>query len=134
MSFVPHIKLFASDGTTPVYQFVAVQSINAPQSVSKSTIVEGIRGQGCIVIPGSTGSWDVEIKGILMGDGYEAVDTLIAAMESTIVMFTNYVLHVEKTIATNYSYNVQRIVPIEYPASLRTNYQEYVCKLKVSAW
>lgn len=134
MTFIPQIKLYASDGTTLIYTFVAVQSINAPQTVNKSNIVEGIRGQGCIIIPGSTASWDLEIKGILMAANYSALDALIASLESTIVMFTNYVLKFDKTISTTYSYNVQRIEPIQYPESLRTNNQEYIIKLKANAW
>jgi hypothetical protein len=134
MAFVPHVKLYASDGITLVYTFQAVQSINAPQTVNKSTIVEGIRGQGCIVIPGSTASFDLIISGILLADGYAAVDTLIASLESTIVMFTNYILVFDKTINTSYTYNVKRITPIEYPKSFRINDQEYNVTLKANSW
>jgi hypothetical protein len=111
-----------------------VQSINAPQTVNKSNVVEGIRGQGCIVIPGSTASWDLEIKGILLAADYSSLDALIASLESSVAMFTNYVLKFDKTISTTYSYNVQRIEPIQYPESLRTNYQEYTVRLKANAW
>ena len=134
MAFVPHVKLYASDGVTLVYTFLAVQTINAPQTVNKSTIVEGIRGQGCIVIPGSSASWDLIISGILLAEGYAAVDTLIASLESTIVMFTPYILIFEKTISTSYSYNVMRIDPIEYGPSFRINDQSYTVKLRVGAW
>jgi hypothetical protein len=134
MAFVPHVKLYASDGTTPVYTFLAVQYINAPQTANKSTIVEGIRGQGCIVIPGSVSSWDLLISGILLAEGYAAIDTLVASLESAIVTFTPYILIFEKTISTSYTYNVMRIEPIDYPQSFRVNDQPYNVKLKVNAW
>jgi hypothetical protein len=134
MTWVPHFKLYASDGYTLVYTFVAVQYTNAPQTINKKTVVEGIRGQGCIVVPGSTSSWDLEIRGILLANDYQALTALIDTLESTVVMFTNYILIFDKTPATSYSYNVQRIEPIVYPESLRTNYQEYQIKLRVGAW
>lgn len=134
MTFVPHVKLYASDGVTLVYTFPAVQYINVPHTSNKNTIVEGIRGQGCIVIPGSSASWDLEIQGVLLANGYAAVDSLIATLESTIVMFTNYILVFDKTIATSYTYNVQRIEPIEYPQSFRINFQEYTIRFKADSW
>lgn len=134
MSVIPQFKLYASDGVTLVYTFPAVFFTNAPQTTNKKTIVEGIRGQGCIVIPGSTGSWDLELRGVLTAANYEALTTLIDSLESTVVMFTNYVLKFDKTISTTYSYNVKKIEPIEYPESLRTNYQEYVIKFKTNSW
>jgi len=134
MAFVPHFKLYASDGNTLLYTFIAVQSTNAPQTVKKSTTVEGIRGQGCIVIPGSDSSWTLEINGVLLADNYTALTVLIDALEGALVMFTNYIIIFNKSINTSYTYNVQRTEPISYPASLRTDYQEYQVKLKVGAW
>jgi hypothetical protein len=135
MSFVPSFKLYASDGVTLLYTFVAVQSTNAPQAPKKSNVVEGIRGKGCIVIPGADSSWDLEISGIFMAADYSALDTLMASLESTVVLFTNYILIFDKTISTSYTYNVQRVLPIEFSSNgNRTNYQEYRVILKVGAW
>jgi len=134
MAFIPKIELYQSNGTTLQYLFPAVQSINAPQTIKKSTVIEGIRGQGCIVIPGSTASWDLEIHGIFLAADYSAVTALIDDMETDIVLFTNYVLKFEKTISTSYSYNVQRIEPIQYPVSMRVNFQDYIVKLKCNSW
>ena len=134
MVWHPHFKLYASDGTTLIYTFIAVQYTNAPQTINKKTIVEGIRGQGCIIVPGSTSSWDLEIRGVLLAVDYTALTALIDTLESTIVMFTNYVLEFDKSISTSYTYNIQRIEPIVYPESLRINYQEYSIKFKVGAW
>jgi hypothetical protein len=135
MAFVPSMKLYASDGVTLLYTFVAVQSTNIPQYPRKSTVVEGIRGQGCIVIPGSSGSWDIEIGGVFMAADYSALVVLMDALESTVAMFTNYILIFDKTISTSYTYNVKRILPIEFPNNgNRTNYQEYKMVLKANAW
>jgi len=134
MSFVPKIKLYASNGVTLLYTFPVVQSINAPRVIKKNSVVEGIRGQGCIVIPGSSASWDLEINGIFLADNYSALVSLMDTLESTVIMFTNYILVFDKTIATSYTYNVQRIEPIEYPQSFRVNFQDYIVRLKVGAW
>jgi hypothetical protein len=134
MSFIPKIELYQSNGTTLQYTFPVVQSINAPQTISKNVVVEGIRGQGCIIIPGSSSSWDLEIRGIFLAADYSAVTALIDDIETDIVLFTNYVLKFEKTISTSYTYNVQRIEPIQYPNSMRVNFQDYIVKLKVGAW
>jgi len=134
MPIVPKIKLYASDGVTLVYTFPAVQSINAPKVIKKNVVVEGIRGQGCVVIPGSSSSWDLEISGIFLAENYSDLTALIDALETAVVMFTNYILVFDKTIATSYTYNVQRIEPIEYPQSFRVNFQDYIVRLKVGAW
>jgi hypothetical protein len=135
MEFVPTFKLYASDGTTLVYTFVAVQSTNAPQIPKKSTVVEGIRGTGCIVIPGSTSSWDLEISGIFMAANYSALVVLMDDLESKIVQFTNYILVIDKTISTSYTYNVKRILPIDFSTNgNRTNYQEYKIIFKAGAF
>jgi len=134
MAFIPRFKLYASDGTTLLYTFIAVQYTNIPNSIKKNTVIEGIRGNGCIIIPGSNASWDIEIRGILLADDYSTLTDLIDSLESTVVLCTNYVLKFDKDISETYNYNVQRIEPIEYSESLRTNYQEYTVRLKANAW
>lgn len=134
MSFIPRFKLYASDGLTLIYQFIAVQATNVPQTPTKNTVIEGIRGQGCIVIPGSISSFNLKISGILLAENYEALVVLMDALESALLLNTKYVLKIDKTSSTSYSYNVMRIDSIEYPESLRTNYQSYDIILKAGAW
>lgn len=134
MAFVPHIRLYQSDGNTLQYTFLVVQATNMPQSVKKNAVIEAKRGNGAIVIPGSDASWEIVIRSILAGADYEAVDTKIATLESAIVLHTPYVLKFDKTISTTYSYNVKRIVPIEYPDSLRIYDQEAIIKFLANAW
>lgn len=134
MSFIPRFKLYASNGSTLLYTFIAVQSTNAPQTPTKNTVISGMRGQGCIVIPGAAAEWDLTFNGILLAENYEALVVLMDALESALLLNTKYVLKVEKTSVTSYSYNVMRIVPIEYPESLRNNFQEYQVTLKANSW
>jgi len=134
MPFIPSVKLYQSDGLTLVYTFPLVQSTNVPQTISKNTVVEAPRGVGCIIIPGSTSSWDLIIKGILADEDYSSVTAKIDALETAIVLFTPYVIKIDKTISTTYSYNVKRIEPIQYPENLRFADQEYLVTLKTNAW
>jgi hypothetical protein len=136
MVWAPKFRLYAVDGITLIYTFPIVQYTNAPQTVNKKTVIEGIRGQGCIVVPGAESSWDLEIHGVLLIPNYDytALATLIDTLETSVVMFTNYILVFDKSPSTAYTYNVQRLEPIEYNESLRTNYQEYRIKLRVGAW
>lgn len=133
-TFIPRFNLYASDGVTLLYTFIAVQATNAPQSLNKNTVIEGIRGQGCIVITGSTSAWDLTINGVFLGSNYEAIVILMDALEAAIPIGTKFVLKIDKTPSTTYSYNVIRITPIEYPESLRTDYQEYKVVLKANSW
>ena len=72
-TFVPKFKLYNTDGITLIYTFPLVQTTNAPKPTKKSVVIEGIRGQGCIIIPGSDASWDLTINGIFMDEDYEAI-------------------------------------------------------------
>lgn len=132
--FIPTFKLYASDGLTLVYTFPVVQYTNAPQSNKKSTLVESIRGNGGIIIPGSNAVWDLIVRFILLDDNYEDITTKIDALESAIVLHTAYVFKLDKTISTSYSYNVKRVEPIEYSESMRVYDQEVTVKFKVNAW
>lgn len=134
MAFVPTFKLYAQDGETLVYTFPVVQYTNIPQSPKKSTIIEGIRGNGCLIVPGSDASWDIIIRGIFLGDDYEAITTKITGIESSITPHTKYVLEFEKSPTQHFTYYVQRIDPIEYFESLRISGQEYQVILKANSW
>jgi hypothetical protein len=139
MSIIPRFKLYESDGLTLRYTFEVVQETNAPQTTIKNTVIEGMRGQGCIIIPGSAGSWELIIRGIFLAADYEAITTKIDGLESAIVAGEKYVLTFDKHtpgsgISSIYQYNVIRVTPIEYPESLRTDYQEYKVIFKANSW
>lgn len=134
MSFVPTFKLYDSTGLNLLYTFPVVQETNSPKSVKKTVVIEGTRGKGCIIIDGGEDIWDLNIRGILSGDDYEALVVAIDAMESAIQLNTKYILKIDKTSSTYYEYKVKRILSINYPQSLRNNIQEYTCVLKVNSW
>lgn len=133
MAFIPTIKLY-SESDLYSYTFPIVSSINIPQTEIKGTFIEGIRGIGGIFIKGSLSSFDLIFKGTLLGNEYEDITSKIDALESAVVAGTKYILKLEKSLTQTYSFNVIRIKPIEYPESLRNNYQEYNITFKANAW
>ena len=133
-TFVPKFKLYDSGGVNLIYLFPLVQQTNAPQSVRNTVIIEGIRGKGGIIIDGGDALWDLEIKGYLTGDDYEEIIQKIDALETAVELNTKYILKIDKTVSTYYQYKVKRIVPINYPESLRRTSQSYEIVFKSNAW
>lgn len=134
-SFIPRFKLYDSTGLNLIYQFIAVQATNAPQSVKKTVEIKGQRGKGGLIIDGGDDWWDLYIEGIIMAvDGYEDLIVSIDALESAVVLNTPYILKIDKTVSTYYEYKVKRIEPITYSDNLRTDSQEYRIILKVNSW
>jgi len=126
-----YFKLFESDGTTPVYIFPVVFSANYPHTGKKIIEYTNPRGKGSITLDGGSESWDLSIKGVLKANDYNALMTLVDAMEEDVELNVPYVL----TITGGYSYNVKRLIPITYEEnSLRTNYIEYTCVLRCLSW
>lgn len=121
-----------------VYTFPNVQESNAPRSFTKSVVIEGLRGQGCIVIPGSTGSIDIRIRGFLMIDendeGYNEITTKMDELIDTIPYNTRLTLRVYKDDSNYYTYRVKRVEPIQWGEGKRTNLIEYTVILKDGAW
>jgi len=129
-----YFQLFASDGTTPAYLFPTVFSANYPHTEKNLIEHTNVRGKGSIVIDGGDSSWDIILKGVLFAANYEALTVLIDGMES-VALNTPYVLKINKTVNTYYSYNVKRIVPIEWQVdNLRTNFMEYSIVFRVLSW
>jgi hypothetical protein len=133
-TFIPRFKLYASDGVTLIYTFLAVQSTNAPQSNKRTSVIEGLRGNGCIVIQGSEPAWDLVIRGVLVASDYEAITTLIDALESAVSLGTKFILTFDKSPTQAYSWHVMRITPINYSDNLRTCDQEYEVIFKTNSW
>lgn len=134
MSFIPKFELYDYANTTKIYTFPAVFYTNAPKSSKKYTEVEGIRGDGSIIIEGSKKSWDLEIRGNLICNDYEELTSLMDTLESTPAENTHYYLRIDKTISTHYEYKIMRLNPIEYPESLRNGLQEYKITFRVLSW
>jgi len=134
MSWFPKYNLYASDGLALVYPFQYILSDNSPQDSLRFTEITGFRGQGSIIIPGSTQPWDLQLTFFLCNTNYE---TLIAAMdsiESTIVLGTPYVLSIDRTISTTKDYNVKRLTPIVWEDTNRVRYQKGTIQFRVNSW
>ena len=120
------------------YIFPHVFSISDPEPGGKDTIIEGTRGDGCIVIPSGKKSVDIIIRGRLIdNDGYIDLTSLMATMR-TLVTRNQASLTMEHLVGaswtTDWSYTVRRIDEIVFPESLRTWDQEYEVRFLVVAY
>ena len=134
MSWFPKYKIYAADGITLVYPFQYILSDNSPINTLRFTEITGFRGQGSIIVLGSTQPWDLQLTFFLCNSNY---DTLIAAMdsvESTIALGTPYVLKIDRTISTTKDYNVKRLTPIQWEDTKRVRYQKGVITFRVNSW
>lgn len=136
MTWKPTIKLYASDGTTPVYTFSNV--IDLPdQDIDNPDFVEhtNLRSQGSIIIPGGNKTYAFRIRGVLSASNYTALRVLMTAMQSAIVNNTNYVLKVDASISTTDSYNVKRLKSISWSGSAKkTKIQYYEVEFLAYSW
>jgi len=136
MNYIPKFYLYDSTRITLLYTFELVNYTNAPQSIKRTVEIEGQRGIGYIIIDGGDKAWDMIISGILDGADYDEITNKIYIMETTIAVNTPYILRFNKTKNTYFEYRVKRIGIIEYPESLRNEweFQKYTCILKVNSW
>ena len=94
----------------------------------------GFRGQGSIIIGGSTQPWDIDLTFFLRGANYETLIANMDSLESTIALNTPYVLKIDRTIAATKDYNVKRITPIRWEDTKRVKYQKGVITFRVNSW
>ena len=137
MSYIPTYKLYASNGVTLVYTFPLVQNINEEQDPTDFVEVDGLRGVGSIIIPGSESSFDLSLDFVLRGDDYEDVMSDFDTLQSTIVKFTPYVLKVGRTSTTTKDFNVKRIQPISINNTVegrRVRTLKCTCTFLALAW
>lgn len=132
--------LYDSNEVSPIYTFPYVQYSNYPQTIKKFSEIEGIRGIGSITVEGSEGAWNLIIRGVLRGDGwdYEDVTSAIDALETALPFAQPFYVKIDKIEggASVYSYKVKRLQPIEYGEGLRNGKkrQTYTVTLRVNSW
>ncbi len=125
-------KLYEADGTTLRYTFPVIFSANYPHSERNIIEHSNFRGKGSIPVDGGMSSWDLVLRGVLSAENYDDLMVLVADLEDKVVLNSPYVLKITKSATTTWDYFVKRITPIEYPEdSLRINFIEYTCKLRV---
>ena len=141
--FVPRIRIGASYGASKALPHI--QSITDVQPGIKNIVIEGIRGDGALVIPGGRPSYNITVDGILLasdstlpdgtayatanGTNYEKLTEQINWLR-TYVVTTETHLYVEKTDATYDNYTVRRLNRINFPDSLRTSIQSYTISFR----
>jgi len=136
MSFTPTIKLYQDDGSTPVYTFEHVldlpdQDTDNPDSVE----LQNLRSQGSIVLPGGDKAYKFRIRGIISAADYTALRVAMKALKTAITNNTSFVLKVDASISTTDSYNVKRIVPINWDGPERkTKIQYYTVEFLANSW
>jgi hypothetical protein len=127
-----------SDISGSEYIFPHVFYISDPEAGGKDTIIEGIRGDGCIVIPSGKKSEEIIIRGRLIdNDGYADLTSLMTTMRNMVTrdQATLTLEHFNgTTYVTDWQFTVKRIQPINFPESLRTWEQEYECTFLIVAY
>ena len=119
------------------YIFPHVFSLSDPESGGKDTIIEGKRGDGCIIIPAGKKSEEITIKGRLIdNDGYADLTSLMTTMRNMVTrdVSTLTLEHYNGTWVQDWQFTVKRINPIDFPESLRTWDQEYSCTFLITAY
>lgn len=135
MTWHPTITLYASNGSTVIYTFEYIQSIDGyPGDLPSNIEISNLRSQGSIIIPGGQKSYDITLHGILIASDYSGLTTKIKDLFDAIDANTNYVLKIEKSISTSDSINVMRIIPIIFDTSNRTTSQKYSVTFKALSW
>ena len=109
--YVPNYVLWNSTATGIIYTFPNVFFDSSIGQNPKNFIeVTGLRGQGSIIIPGSTQDpFDLELRFRLRAANHQALMVLIDALDTTIVQNTSYVLKIGRSVSTTKDYNVKRL-------------------------
>lgn len=135
MPWIPQFKLFAADGTTPVYTFeYIIPGTNWPLDNPSSVEYTNPRASGSIIIPEGNKAYDIVLRGVLVSDNYTNLTTKIFALQTAIIANTRYVLTIDKSSTTHDTIKVMRRLPIEFDESLRTNIQRYTVILNALSW
>lgn len=132
--FIPSFKLYASDGSTPVYTFEYVIDTNWPQENPSSIEYENIRASGSIIVPEGNKAWDLVVRGVLVADNYTALTTKIFSLKDTIAVNTRYVLKIDKSSTTVDTIKVMRLQAIQLDTSKRTKIQYYTLTFRAECW
>ena len=138
MASYPSIKLYASNGSTLIYNFQYVTDINDWQDPANYVLHESLRGQGGHVSQGSKNTWEMNITFILKGEDYEDLVDQMEDLQDNIVKFTKYILKIEKVIGgSTEDYKVMRVDSFQFPLDRRkkrVNLQTVNLTFLVDSW
>ena len=136
------VKLTFNDGSGE-YIFPLAQTLDDPVEGMKATVIDGNRGDGCIVIPAGKKSVPITVVGFLYdSDGYEDITSKIASMRTAVTtdVATLALSHQSETESglewvTDWSYTVRRLDEIRFTSdNFRTQDVQYTCTFLVIAY
>lgn len=132
------VTLNFNDGTYN-YDIPHIFDLSDPKEGMKATVIDGVRGDGAIIIPGGKKSQEIVVKGTLYDiDGYADLTTLISTMKTDIT--TNPAVLTLKhwsgsAWVNDWAYSVRRIEPIEWESSsLRLDAIQYSIRFIVISY
>jgi len=125
------------------YTFPLAQKISDPEPTAKATIIEGIRGDGSVYIPGGKKSHTITLTGLLFdNDGFKDITTLMDNMRTAVN--TNSATLTCKywdpeasgggAWVTVWAYTVRRTSEIDFGDSQRTAIQPYTVSFLVLSY
>ena len=121
------VRIIFNDGSGD-YELVHCYHITDPTPGIKSTIIQGNRGDGAIVIPSGKKSHEIIVRGTLIADDYNALTTLMNEMRTKITSnpATLKLQHLSgASWISDWSYSCRRLEAIRFSQSLRTSSQKY---------
>ena len=129
------VRIYFTDGIN-TFTFPLVQAATAPEAGTKDVVIEGIRADGSIVIPGGKKSAEIIIKGIIVhnNDGYTQIIQDTNAMRTYV---TNNIATLSQqhwngsTWINDWSYTVKRIGDIDFSDSLEYLEQQYTVRFLI---
>lgn len=136
----PRFRLYASDGSTPVYEFENVVDWGESPFEDPITFVEhtSLRGQGSIISDGADEAWDLPLQFVLIDDDYKALVAIMNTLPTTIAKNTKYILKIDLTDSTTKDLKVKRLTPIRFPSGTRkkkvTTFADGFIALRVGSW
>lgn len=113
-------------GTT---QLINVYHISDPKEGMKYVKIDGMRADGCILVPGGKKSMEIIVRGTLVGDDYDDLAAKIETLKSDINMNPTTL-----ALEDEWSYLVRRVDPIEFSESLRNFSQRYTISFLVISY
>jgi len=125
-----------------LYVFPLVQNISIPKEAIKATVINGTRGNGCLVINGGKKSKEIIIKGKIWGEDYLDLITKINALKASVTnnIATVSLEHYDADASgggawiVDNAYTVKLIDEITFGESMLTDTIDYTVNLLVTSY
>ena len=136
------VQLIFNDGSGD-YILPYIQNISDPVPGMKANVIQGVRADGSIVIPGGKRSIDIDVKGTLWtNEGYADLVSQLNTLRATVTTLpaTLTLQHFDTTLSgggdwvIDWSFAVRRIDPITFDTSMRTERMDYNIRFFVTGY